>query len=381
MKKINLIWPTLLLAALLLTACGEGTAGTGTDYPPPMTEAPATDDVTDVETTVPAEETTTPGIPVTGSGENLSRLSQQLDLGVWNESGEQLGEVDDMVLDLDNARVSYVVVGAGGFLGLGEKDVLIPWDSLQLQTVAAAGGQESGFIYDGDPERFSSAPDWDLEAMLPEAGAAAGDWDAEIRSYWVSGVLPPTASPDAAVTAVPEMTATASPAPGAAEAQPQDLQGVMLASDALGASVTLSQDLVRSGDQNQPQATETLTAPGMTASTPSAAQGEPVRDPLNATVEDMIVDPESGAIRYIVIDALFDDGERWIPVPLGFLQWDGANQAFVIDIDLAALQNAPFFLDDQFPDTTLEGWNTEFENFWANPAAAPGTEMQATPMP
>jgi hypothetical protein len=95
----------------------------------------------------------------------------------------------------------------------------------------------------------------------------------------------------------------------------------------------------------------------------------------------MIVDPYSGEIEYIVINALFDDGERWIPVPLSLLQWDAANEVFVVNLDMAALQNAPFFQEDQFPDTTVDAWNAEFEDFWANPEAGVGTDTQATPTP
>jgi sporulation protein YlmC with PRC-barrel domain len=95
---------------------------------------------------------------------NPARLSNQLDFSVWSQDGEQIGEVEDMVLDLDNTRVAYVVVGTGGFLDLGEREIFVSWDFLQLQTGTGdtTGGQQNAFILQGDLEVFRNAPDFDL---------------------------------------------------------------------------------------------------------------------------------------------------------------------------------------------------------------------------
>ena len=77
-----------------------------------------------------------------------------------------------MVLDPDNATVSYVIVGNGGFLDIGEKDILIPWNSLQLQTGGGdmTGGEQNAFILQTDQEIFNNAPDVDVNAILPPLG-------------------------------------------------------------------------------------------------------------------------------------------------------------------------------------------------------------------
>jgi len=59
---------------------------------------------------------------------------------VVNADGRDIGEIDDLVLD--NNKVAHVVVGVGGFLGIGEKDVAIPVDRLQL-------GQDRAIILSG----------------------------------------------------------------------------------------------------------------------------------------------------------------------------------------------------------------------------------------
>lgn len=44
---------------------------------------------------------------------------------IYNETGQKLGKVDDLIIAPDR-NVSYVIVGAGGFIGYGRHDVAIP---------------------------------------------------------------------------------------------------------------------------------------------------------------------------------------------------------------------------------------------------------------
>ncbi len=48
---------------------------------------------------------------------------------VVNEADEKIGNISDVVLATDG-KVAHVIVGAGGFLGLGERDVAIPYDEI-----------------------------------------------------------------------------------------------------------------------------------------------------------------------------------------------------------------------------------------------------------
>lgn len=47
------------------------------------------------------------------------------------EDNEDIGTISDLIIDEDG-QIRAVVVGVGGFLGMGEKDVAIEWDSLEL---------------------------------------------------------------------------------------------------------------------------------------------------------------------------------------------------------------------------------------------------------
>jgi sporulation protein YlmC with PRC-barrel domain len=48
----------------------------------------------------------------------------------YNDAGQKVGKVEDLIISRD-ANVSYVIVGAGGFVGIGWHDVAIPVTQIQ----------------------------------------------------------------------------------------------------------------------------------------------------------------------------------------------------------------------------------------------------------
>jgi sporulation protein YlmC with PRC-barrel domain len=56
----------------------------------------------------------------------VSAKRQVLGKEIYNEQGEMVGKIDDLILT--KKVVTYAIVGAGGFLGLGRHDVAIPAD-------------------------------------------------------------------------------------------------------------------------------------------------------------------------------------------------------------------------------------------------------------
>jgi len=62
-----------------------------------------------------------------------SAKRQVLGKTVYNDSGDGIGKVDDIIVAPDKA-VSYAIIGAGGFLGVGRHDVAIPVGQLKQQS-------------------------------------------------------------------------------------------------------------------------------------------------------------------------------------------------------------------------------------------------------
>jgi sporulation protein YlmC with PRC-barrel domain len=61
-----------------------------------------------------------------------SAKKQILGQSVYNEKNEKVGRIDDVIIAPDSS-VSYVIVGAGGFLGVGKHDIAVPANQLKQQ--------------------------------------------------------------------------------------------------------------------------------------------------------------------------------------------------------------------------------------------------------
>jgi sporulation protein YlmC with PRC-barrel domain len=60
-----------------------------------------------------------------------------LDAAVVNSANETVGDINDVLIDRDG-KIAAVIVGVGGFLGMGEKDVALPYDQLTFAKDAAS---------------------------------------------------------------------------------------------------------------------------------------------------------------------------------------------------------------------------------------------------
>lgn len=59
------------------------------------------------------------------------RASKLVGVDVYNEQNDKVGDISEILLD-HTGKVAGVVIGVGGFLGMGEHDVLIPFDQVKF---------------------------------------------------------------------------------------------------------------------------------------------------------------------------------------------------------------------------------------------------------
>ncbi len=62
---------------------------------------------------------------------NGYRASKIIGAKVYNDAKEEVGTIDDLIVNRDD-RVPYATVSVGGFLGIGDKLVVVPFGNLQL---------------------------------------------------------------------------------------------------------------------------------------------------------------------------------------------------------------------------------------------------------
>lgn len=75
----------------------------------------------------------TAAAPVSAAGQ--WRASKLVGVNIYNEQNDKIGEVDDVIVD-SSGRVDGVVVSVGGFLGMGEHDVMMKLDQIKFANKA-----------------------------------------------------------------------------------------------------------------------------------------------------------------------------------------------------------------------------------------------------
>ena len=76
---------------------------------------------------------------------------------VVNLTGETLGKIRDIMIDVPNGRVAYAVLSVGGMLGVGDKLFAVPWNALVLDA------DNHCFVLDVSKDRLKDAPGFDKD--------------------------------------------------------------------------------------------------------------------------------------------------------------------------------------------------------------------------
>ena len=70
---------------------------------------------------------------VTSQEKSQWRAPKLIGVGVYGSDDKQIGKIDDLLLD-KNGSAQTIVIGVGGFLGFGKKDVAVPFSAMQWRT-------------------------------------------------------------------------------------------------------------------------------------------------------------------------------------------------------------------------------------------------------
>jgi hypothetical protein len=88
---------------------------------------------------------------------------------IKNAEGKDIGEIDRLMIDPSSGKISHVVVGLGGFLGVGEKKVVVPWSDLKMG--AAHDGKKA--LITMDQAKLESAPRYERTARADRSPSAS----------------------------------------------------------------------------------------------------------------------------------------------------------------------------------------------------------------
>jgi sporulation protein YlmC with PRC-barrel domain len=110
-----------------------------------------------------------------GPGPRLMGAHTLIGDDVCNHQDEDLGDIKEIMLDVNGGRIAYAVLAFGGVFGIGEKLFAVPWSALKLDT------ENKRFLLDQAKERLESAPGFDKDNWPDMVDPT---WQNTINSYY-----------------------------------------------------------------------------------------------------------------------------------------------------------------------------------------------------
>jgi sporulation protein YlmC with PRC-barrel domain len=163
------------ISVATLLAITPALAQTGPGSPPSKSEPPSSmpdksDSMPDKATpkSAPGAGTAAPPAKLAPASMGEHRASQMINASVKGPTGESLGTVNDLLID-DNGGIKSVILGVGGFLGIGERNVALSFDQVQFGRDANNRLVVTATV---TSERLKTAPEWkDPSAVAAEKKA------------------------------------------------------------------------------------------------------------------------------------------------------------------------------------------------------------------
>jgi sporulation protein YlmC with PRC-barrel domain len=148
------------LPLVLATMTAGSAAALAQSTSPSTTPAPGTTPNAATGATTPSvtvkEKTTATTTAATAQSAFDFRSTKLVGSAVYNSADEKIGKIDDMIVDAKGA-VTSVVIGVGGFLGIGEKNVALPFSSLKT---SRDGNGYVKVVVDSTKDSLKAMPDF-----------------------------------------------------------------------------------------------------------------------------------------------------------------------------------------------------------------------------
>jgi hypothetical protein len=80
--------------------------------------------------------------------------------GVYDPQDNKIGDVDDLIINKDGS-IAKAVIGVGGFLGVGQKDVALPFTDLKVKTK----DEKSWLVLNTTKDQLKAAPSFDKNSL------------------------------------------------------------------------------------------------------------------------------------------------------------------------------------------------------------------------
>jgi sporulation protein YlmC with PRC-barrel domain len=246
------------------------------------------------------------------------RATTMIGKEVFGPDDQSIGEISDLVLQ-DDGETRAALIDVGGFLGVGEKEVAIPFEQIQVTQANAEGQTADGqTAAPGEPRLTLSMTKEEIEQLPAFEDRTMGSEQAATDAAGTDAAAPVdqdmAAGTDATAPADPNMAADTAAAP---------TDGAVLATRDMSAGELIGSAVYGPGDESI---------------------GE---------VEELLLDRE-GRVAFAILGrgGVLDIGESFIPVPWSNLRLNYSKEdtsvTAVIDITKERLEKAPLVKGDSY---------------------------------
>jgi sporulation protein YlmC with PRC-barrel domain len=238
---------------------------------------------------------------------------------VVNRAGEDLGKIEELMVDIQSGRIAYAVLSFGGFLGMGGKFFAIPWQALTLRP------HEHAFLLDIPKEILEKAEGFEKDNWpLTREGLSRTYTYYGYQPYWQTAVAGQTGMP------------------GETESERMARTDTMAGRDNLD---FLSASAIKK-DKVVNRAGEDL-----------------------GKIEELMIDLEDGRVAYAVLSfgGFLGMGGKFFAIPWQALSLRLRDHAFLLDVPKDVLEKAEGFDKDHWPVTNREWLATMYSYYGYEP--------------
>jgi sporulation protein YlmC with PRC-barrel domain len=252
--------------------------------------------------------------------QTVFRLSTVDGMPVRNTKGDDLGKIEDLVVELNSGDIRYAALSFGGFASVGDKLFAVPWKKLAFKF----GEQDSYFILDVTEQQLQRAPGFD-QNKWPDV--ADPDWSKQVDAFYGVTTTGDRAKKDAD-------DAADEPKPTKETAKPGELvyDAVYRAANIKGMEV-----------KNE--------------------RGEDL-----GSINELVIDIKAGKIRYAALSfgGVLGLGDKLFALPWNLLkfQHQATDKHFVFNVSPELLKKAEGFDENNWPNTGDPQWSRAVDEFY-----------------